>query len=73
MVSVVEDLSEPEEEEAMAVKLVGGSTYMCPALKLSKEKEPAKGEGRERYSFDITKADQIFDHLLKDGQINLSK
>ena len=43
-----------------------------PNLEALKGKEVAKLGNREKYLFDISKADQIFYHLLKDQQIKLS-
>ena len=54
----------------MAIKFVHGKPYTCPALTSSKGKEVAKPD-EEAYLFDITKADQIFDCLVKDKQIKL--
>ena len=68
MISVIEDLLEFEEKEIIVAKLVSRNTYVYPALKPIKDKELSKseGEGKEGYSFDITKADQIYELLLKD-------
>ena len=49
----------------MAVKFVQGKPYICPTLTLSKGKEVAKPE-KKAYLFDISKANQIFDYLVKD-------
>ena len=55
----------------MAVKLLGGKPYTRPTLILAKGKEKVKTKEKEAYMFDILKADQIFDFLVKDKQIKL--
>ena len=55
----------------MAAKLLGGKPCTCPALTPVKRKEKIKIEEKEAYLFDISKADQIFDLLIKDKQIKL--
>ena len=57
----------------MATELVSVNTYICFALKTAKDREQPKGEGKEGYSYNIAKVDQIFNHLLKDRQIKLTK
>ena len=54
----------------MATKFVQGKLYTCPALTPSKGEEVAKPY-REAYLFEISKANQIFDCLVKDKQIKL--
>ena len=58
------------QADIMAAKFVCGKPYACLALTPSKVKEVAKPE-KEFYLFDISKADQIFDCLVKDKQIKL--
>ena len=53
----------------MGTKIVRGKLYSCLALRLSKGKEITKYESKENYLFDVSKAYQIFDYLLKDQQI----
>ena len=55
----------------MAVELLGGKSYICLALTLTKGKEKVKIEENKAYLFNISKADQIFDFLVKDKQIKL--
>ena len=76
MVSIIEaeesnDESPDSTADIMAVEIVKGKVYSCPALRSPKGKEVKTSEGKIDYSFDISKADQIFDHLLKDKQIKL--
>ena len=56
----------------MAVEFVHGKLYTCLALTSSKGKEVAK-PNIETYLFDISKANQIFNYLVKNKQINLPK
>ena len=78
MVSIIDcDLAEedaweePEvQADIMAVEFVQGKPYTCLALMPSKGKEVAKPD-REAYLFDMSKAAQIFNCLVKDKQINL--
>ena len=55
----------------MTVELLGGKPYTCLVLTPAKRKEKVKAEEKEAYLFDISKADQIFDFLVKDKQIKL--
>lgn len=56
----------------MAVKIVKGNTYSCPALKPPKGNEKHESKSKTEYSFDISKGGQIFEYyLLKDRQIRL--
>ena len=50
------------------VELQVGLPYVCTSLKPVKRKEKANSSNKS-YSFDITKATQIFDVLLKHKQI----
>ena len=52
----------------MAAKFIYGKLYTCPILTPSKGKEVAKLE-REAYLFDISKANKIFDCLIRYRQI----
>ena len=54
--------------EVRAAELQVGPPYVCAFLKPVKEKANTSNKS---YSFDITKAGQIFDMLLKDKQIVL--
>ena len=56
----------------MAAQFVHGKLYTYLALTSSKGKEVAKPE-KEMYLLDISKANQIFDYLIKDKQIKFSK
>nr|KYP38587.1 hypothetical protein KK1_040155 [Cajanus cajan] len=58
-----------EEMEVNLAELQPGPTYQCQLLKPGENNIEA-GSNR-KYSFDITKADRIFDILLKDKQIIL--
>ena len=53
----------------MVAGLLRGKPYTCQALRPVKSKEV---ESLEEYVFDISRADQIFDALLKDEQLKLS-
>ncbi|XP_051127339.1 uncharacterized protein LOC127248840 [Andrographis paniculata] len=71
MTSVDTEIYSPEEGnilEEMAAEIVNGKPYVCSKLK------PLPGtEEREQPTFDVSKADEIFDILLADGQIRISK
>ena len=58
--------------EVRVAELQAGPPYACPSLKLVKGKEKSNPSNKS-YSFDITKADQIFDVLLKVKQTILLK
>ena len=64
--SAEEDVWEELKMQAdiMATEFVYGKPYIIPALTPSKGKEVAKPD-KEAYLFDISKADQIFDYLMK--------
>ena len=82
-VNFVEMESDEEEEdfdpneinlaEVRVAELQASPPYVCASLKPIKEKEKtnSSNNSNKSYSFDITKADQIFDVLLKDKQIGL--
>ena len=55
-----------EQGEIMTAELLGDKPYTCLALTPTKGKEKVKAEEKEAYLFDISKADQIFDFLVKD-------
>ncbi|XP_016173120.1 uncharacterized protein LOC107615583 [Arachis ipaensis] len=63
------DSSDSDEKEVYIAELRGGPPYVCKSLKPVKGKEKvslySKTENKT-YSFDISKADQIFEVLLKD-------
>ena len=54
------------QEEIMVVELLGGKPYTCPTLTPVKGKEKIKTKEKEVHLFNISKADQIFDFLVKD-------
>lgn len=61
-----EDLDDNLTTDHMATKLDKGKLYSCLAL------QPFKGKGakgKESYLFAISKAEQVFDYLVKDLQI----
>ena len=62
-----------DESEVHVAKLQARPPYVRASLKLIKWKEKLNSTSHKSYSFDITKADQIFDILLKDKQIILPK
>ena len=68
---------EESEEEVNVVELKPGPPYVCKSLYPSNggKDNVAKNEmwSQKNYGFDISKADLIFDVLLKDKQISLSK
>ena len=66
-VELDEEEREPESSKVHVVELKLGPPYVCTSLKPVKGKE--KANGSTCYSFNITKAEQIFDVLLKDKQI----
>ena len=70
--SAEEDVWEELEMQAyiMATEFVHDKPYTCLAMISSKGKKVAKPE-KEAYLFDISKADQIFDCLVKNKQIKL--
>ncbi|XP_051140068.1 uncharacterized protein LOC127257654 [Andrographis paniculata] len=56
------------QSEEMAAEILSGKPYVCPKLK------PVPGsEGKDQPTFDSSKADEIFDILLTDGQIRIPK
>ncbi|CAI0374579.1 unnamed protein product [Linum tenue] len=68
---------EANEVEVDLAELTPGKPYVC-ALLAKMDNEPQGGRPNcapiqpRRYSFDISKADLIFDQLYKDGQIKLT-
>ncbi|XP_027337413.1 uncharacterized protein LOC113851132 [Abrus precatorius] len=56
--------------EVNVAELKPGPPYVCQSLKPLKIKD--KTRPNKSYAFDVSKADHIFDILLKDGQIILS-
>ncbi|XP_051118544.1 uncharacterized protein LOC127242877 [Andrographis paniculata] len=73
MASVDTEIYSPDEEqrniiEEMTAEIVSGKPYVCSKLK------PLPGtEEREQPTFDVSKADEIFDILLADRQIRIPK
>ena len=57
----------------MATELLGGKPYTCFTLTLARGKEKIKTKEKEACLFDVSKADQIFDFLVKDRHIKLPK
>uniref|UniRef100_A0A151UHK3 Retrotransposon gag domain-containing protein n=1 Tax=Cajanus cajan TaxID=3821 RepID=A0A151UHK3_CAJCA len=60
-----------EEMEVNLAELQPGPTYQCQLLKPGENNIEVRSN--RKYSFDVTKADKIFDILLKDKQITLPK
>ncbi|KAJ8555382.1 hypothetical protein K7X08_012878 [Anisodus acutangulus] len=76
LVSIIEVSKSDSESadctaDAMVAEIVRGKVYSYPSMKVVKGKEMSASDDKVNYSFNITKADQIFDHLLKDKQIRL--
>ena len=61
----------PKKAEIMANEIVKGKPYYSSVLKVAKTKKSTTVSGKFKYAFDISKAKQIFDYLLKDHQIRL--
>lgn len=65
MLSIIEDVFEGENEEqasdVTAAEIVARKAYVSLAIK--------PWDNKEGYSFDITQANKIFDHLLKEKKI----
>ena len=59
--------------KAFVAELKSGPPYVCVSLRLANGKEKASSSSNKMYTFDITKAKQIFDVLWKDKQIVLPK
>ena len=66
MLAEITNLTNELLSEVMVVEIVKGRLYSCLTLKPLKGKEVVPLENKEEFSFDISKANQIFDHLLKD-------
>ena len=64
--SEMTDFLEEKLSKVMAIETLKGRPYSCLALRLLKGKEATRLESKEQYLFDISKANQIFDHLLRD-------
>ncbi|XP_050916265.1 uncharacterized protein LOC127131380 [Lathyrus oleraceus] len=63
-----------EENEIDLVELKQGSPYSCKVLAPSNGKNPIEPEKNDKfpkktYTFDVTKCDEIFKLLVKDGQV----
>ena len=63
---------EDGDQEALVFELQSGPPYVCLSLRPAKGKEKTSSNAKS-YSFNITKAEQIFDILLKDKQLKLLK
>lgn len=66
-----------DQTEICLAELTKGDAYTCPIMAKPRDvarDEPVKGENKKSrtFSFDVTKADLIFDKLYKDKQIKLS-
>ncbi|XP_050916740.1 uncharacterized protein LOC127131894 [Lathyrus oleraceus] len=76
---IVEEYSSEDEEfvdesKANVAELKPGPPYTCKVLKPSNGKNPIEAEKIDKYvaktyTFDVSKYDEIFDQLVKDGQI----
>ena len=55
-----EDDDQDDLNEAFVVELKSGPPYVCAFLKSIKGKEKANPSSSKTYTFDITKANQIF-------------
>ena len=62
----VESNDDFDASEVHVAKLEVGPLYVCDSLKPVKRKEKLNSTSNKSYSFDITKADQVFDVLLRD-------
>lgn len=71
MVDVAEDSNYDYSVDNMVAEIVKGKAYLYPAQKPAKGKEKEEAENKDEYSFDISKANQIFDYLCKDKPIKL--
>lgn len=68
------DLVDFDESEIDLAELKQGPPYSCKVLAPSNGKNPVELEENDRfpkktYTFDVTKCDEIFDLLVKDGQM----
>lgn len=75
---ISEDSDSDSGEEINVAEFIVFHPKECPALRKPnplKEKKKGKTNSQlaKEYSFDITKADEIFDWLYKEGQIKLPK
>jgi len=76
------DLEEDSEDDdnqddAVAIimaKMILDKPYVCQALKPTRVKESVmfRAKDTQSYLFDVTKLDEIFDHLVHDGVIRLT-
>lgn len=68
-----------EVAEQAVAELVKGKPFPCPKLQpnatkaISEAKAPQKNGTSEEPMFDVSKADEIFDVLLKEGQLRLPR
>ncbi|XP_050908417.1 uncharacterized protein LOC127122051 [Lathyrus oleraceus] len=63
-----------DDTEIDLAELTQGPPYVCKVLTPSNGKDPVEPEKNDRfpkktYTFDVTKCDEIFDLLVKDGQM----
>src|SRR3954463_13550478 len=70
------DSYNPEEAEIDLAELKEAPPYACKLLNPANGKNPIKSDKNDRflkktYTFDVTKCDEIFDLLVKDGQMIL--
>src|SRR3954470_17032800 len=70
------DSYSPEEVEINLAELKEAPPYACKLLNPANGKNPVENDKNDRfpkktYTFDITKCDEIFDLLVKDGQMIL--
>lgn len=61
-----------EKAKDRATMILRGKLYSCPNLKPRKNKGVPRDKKFE-YDFDISKAENIFDHLIKEQQIWLKE
>ena len=71
---VEDDFSEVEEHEIDLAELKKGPPYPCKVLTPVNGKNPVKPERNDKfpkktYNFNISKCDEIFDLLVKDGHM----
>ncbi|XP_051137540.1 uncharacterized protein LOC127255832 [Andrographis paniculata] len=59
-----------EQEKTFLAEITQGKPYTWPSLKPPRRKDT---NPKISYPFDITKTEQIFEHLLKDNQLHLKK
>ena len=67
------DFSKEQPSKVMAGEILKERPYSCLVFRLSKRKEVARSKSKKEHLFDISKVDQIFNHLLRNQQIKLPK